>query len=300
MWRYIQISEKDDVLYHHGIKGMKWGVRRYQNKDGTLTPAGKLRYLEGYDSRQKTPTDIVSSMSNKKFYELRSDKIGGGEEIVTALLATALTVVVPIAYAKIASSALKNANTNRKMKELESAKEKRDFRTLSDVPKMEHLQSPEKNMKEVNPSYPNFGSTMNCTFCTTAMVMREKGYNVNAKLSVEGWPSKELFEKTFNSKEVKMNSRQTKDQMVDALSSLGDNAYGNLIIYWKNGGGHSVFWKNVNGKVHIYDGQNGEEYDVSNPSQSKFLKNINLKTVSYNRLDNCEPTEYALALIRKG
>lgn len=31
-------------LYHHGIKGMRWGVRRYQNKDGSLTPAGKKRY----------------------------------------------------------------------------------------------------------------------------------------------------------------------------------------------------------------------------------------------------------------
>lgn len=31
-------------MYHAGVKGMKWGVRRYQNKDGTLTPAGKARY----------------------------------------------------------------------------------------------------------------------------------------------------------------------------------------------------------------------------------------------------------------
>lgn len=34
---------KTDELKHHGIKGMKWGVRRYQNKDGSLTPEGKKR-----------------------------------------------------------------------------------------------------------------------------------------------------------------------------------------------------------------------------------------------------------------
>ena len=49
-------------LYHAGIKGMKWGVRRYQNKDGSLTDAGKKRYYreadaagykqEGYNGRR--------------------------------------------------------------------------------------------------------------------------------------------------------------------------------------------------------------------------------------------------------
>lgn len=34
---------ENSTLQHHGIIGMKWGVRRYQNKDGSLTPAGKKR-----------------------------------------------------------------------------------------------------------------------------------------------------------------------------------------------------------------------------------------------------------------
>ena len=34
----------DDTLAHHGIKGQKWGVRRYQNADGSFTDSGKKRY----------------------------------------------------------------------------------------------------------------------------------------------------------------------------------------------------------------------------------------------------------------
>ena len=40
---YFRQQEKNE-LYHHGIKGQKWGIRRYQNPDGTLTPAGRARY----------------------------------------------------------------------------------------------------------------------------------------------------------------------------------------------------------------------------------------------------------------
>lgn len=40
-------------LAHHGILGMKWGLRRYQNKDGSLTPAGKTRYSGSSNPRHK-------------------------------------------------------------------------------------------------------------------------------------------------------------------------------------------------------------------------------------------------------
>lgn len=45
---YAIIMEGDKDIYHHGIKGQKWGIRRYQNPDGTLTPEGVERYRKKY------------------------------------------------------------------------------------------------------------------------------------------------------------------------------------------------------------------------------------------------------------
>ena len=52
-------------LYHWGIKGMKWGIRRFQNKDGSLTPAGRKRYEDGDGSSGRGKSKTAKAKSNK-------------------------------------------------------------------------------------------------------------------------------------------------------------------------------------------------------------------------------------------
>lgn len=57
-------------LYHFGIKGMKWGVRRYRNKDGSYTKAGLLRYKKKKD-RVPSHEHLLSSRDPDEIYKYR-------------------------------------------------------------------------------------------------------------------------------------------------------------------------------------------------------------------------------------
>lgn len=69
-------SPEDEVLEHHGILGMHWGIRRYQNADGTLTAAGKKRYSSIHGNQQDSELikDLVKNYSSANLSEWGESK----------------------------------------------------------------------------------------------------------------------------------------------------------------------------------------------------------------------------------
>ena len=80
-------------VYHSGIKGMKWGIRRYQNKDGSLTPAGRKRYASEsaklkareqiVKNKERTNAKIAKLESKKAELDAREKALGGSKKSIT-------------------------------------------------------------------------------------------------------------------------------------------------------------------------------------------------------------------------
>lgn len=89
-------------LYHFGIKGMKWGIRRFQNKDGSLTLQGKIRYSEDYkrahsgkNIKEMSDTElrnVNNRLQMERQYSSLTRKTSRGKKIVQTLITTAGTL----------------------------------------------------------------------------------------------------------------------------------------------------------------------------------------------------------------
>lgn len=69
---------ENNALCHHGTKGMRWGIRRYQNKDGSLTPAGQKRYNKEVEKLKKETAKVKAAeklAANNKKVQAKFDKL---------------------------------------------------------------------------------------------------------------------------------------------------------------------------------------------------------------------------------
>lgn len=283
-------------LVHHGIKGQTWGVRN--GPPYPLSSGAKSAKEKQDDTNTERHSDIRTSGEKiaRRILSRSGDKKTG---VVSEIAIYAAVNLAPLlAYLGIAAIAsyINKKDQQKEDNEAEKRFEKRNPKHVSELPKLESPMDPSESMKLTNPGFPEEGHVYNCTFCTTAMVLREKGYDVQAQTTDHGWYTNRFWERTFGiEKQTPIRALRPND-IVNTLESHGKGAYGNMSVYWKMGGGHSIFWKNdEHGKLHIYDGQAGEEYDTS--EQSKLMRAIQVGETTYSRLDNVEPTDYVLAFV---
>lgn len=230
MWQYNYNNA--EYLQHYGILGMRWGIRRFQDKSGRLTAAGKKRYDDDPSNgapekaSSKTSKEVGDSFIEKKLGIKLSDRQKTAIKVGVGIAAAAL-----VAYGgyRLYNSdvgrpirdqvdAFLNSFTNDSKIKRERLLEEEDRLTLRNTGKLtEHAKAdlstrdydsklrffkkareytPDEDLKAINEGMFQMtkGGSNNCGLCTTAYELRRRGYDVRANYAEQGRSVKTLSE----------------------------------------------------------------------------------------------------------
>lgn len=290
-----------DSITHFGILGMRWGIRRYQNKDGSLTDAGRSRYFKNTSdssSRERLVNKVVedfgnvlvSSIPNK--YNSWNTLIGDVKKLREG-----------------------DITSKRAKKLADQFDEKRDNSKIDKETGL-YLKSKEMTIEEdvarVNPEFKNWDENTknNCLSCTITYEMRRRGYDVtalkdaspdvgitDAKIAFKGLKTKEIKGSiteeelsTTNGYENYLRNGIGKDR----ISQIKKAAEKELRSAPKSRGefgvnfdrlfvGHSMVYETDGvGNYKIIDSQRGDIYNSLDEVYAKF----DISRIELTRLDN--------------
>lgn len=320
----VVINNKQDHLAHHGILGQKWGVRRFQNYDGTRTAAGKARLVNKTNKKHKFTNKDEISIDRRKDavatvlatwgYTAASAAMGaplgpagaafmaiGGGGLPLAAISTAALIKGDIDASK----------ANKKEKQFAEERAQNPIDKKTGFHKKTKEMSAEEDMERVNPAYKNWddNTKSNCVLCTMTMELRRRGYDVQAKKATSGYDGVELTKDWFPGSKPKESAGSMSDDAIIEMAKKGvsptiskdkqkemisntmseiqnqkDGARGQICVTWDG---------TYSGHSIAYANEGGKVviYDTQankkyeDAAAEKYLKRCSQVTVT--RLDNC-------------
>jgi hypothetical protein len=220
---YDDLVPKGQWLCHHGIKGQKWGVRRYQNKDGSLTELGRKRYLKsryGMSNFSGIYRGGLNNFISEQHYTYTDER-----------------------------------GVNH-FKDVIDLKDDRINNDYIDDPSTAFS----KHYTKVNPMYgKQTGTVNNCTKCAAAMIMAKKGYDFEAGRSWDGGSG--AFDYWFDGGE--RNTYDDAFSAISGVVKTKSGSYGTIDFRNKMNpkAGHVINWEHNNdGTFSLFDSQNGTSF----------------------------------------
>lgn len=274
-------------LYHHGVKGMKWGVRRYQDTSGRLTSAGK-QHLKDQRINKKIESYIKSGKAKVK--NLEDYKVGAitmtapsGEKYLSGLIDG--TDFSRQEVTQVSGRGFVSPATLLK----ESSINGTDLARVTDKESIASHANGSLSFRDrvtCNPGYGEPGTTQNCAKCSATLELKLRGYDVSA--------GRQTYPSSANAQALWFKGARRVDYYTadaeQALNSYGPNTSGTLAFQFPGGkSAHAVHWTNDSkGKFEIQDGQNGRKFASLNDMLDTYGGDKGAYVSTF-RLDNCEP-----------